>query len=142
MERRWFRFECYNCLHRGTQIPCPPAMHVHVQGTVMELYGVPYLIFAAWLNLVTLMQHTDPKVSYFRGETWSYLRGALSTVDRTYKQIIDPFNLGYGKIIDHLHHNISDGHVVHHIFFTQIPHYNLKKATEVPCGLRCNVLCM
>jgi omega-3 fatty acid desaturase (delta-15 desaturase) len=99
-------------------------------GTVMELYGVPYLIFAAWLNLVTLMQHTDPKVSYFRGETWSYLRGALSTVDRTYKQIIDPFNLGYGKIIDHLHHNISDGHVVHHIFFTQIPHYNLKKATE------------
>ena len=57
---------------------------------------------------------------YFRGETWNYLRGAISTVDRTYRHIIDPLNLGYGRVIDHLHHNISDGHVVHHIFFTQV----------------------
>ena len=26
-----------------------------------------------------------------------------------------------------LHHNISDGHVVHHLFFSQIPHYRLSQ---------------
>ena len=95
----------------------------------IELYWVPYMIFVFWLDLVTYMQHTDEKAIYFRGEAWTYLRGALSTFDRTYRHMIDPLNLGYGRIIDHLHHNISDGHVVHHLFFTSIPHYNLRKAT-------------
>jgi omega-3 fatty acid desaturase (delta-15 desaturase) len=97
---------------------------------VFQNYWIPYWIFVAWLDLVTLMQHTDDNVLYFRGKAWNYLRGAMSTVDRTYRHIIDPFNLGYGRVIDHLHHNISDGHVIHHIFFTQIPHYRLMEATE------------
>jgi omega-3 fatty acid desaturase (delta-15 desaturase) len=92
-------------------------------------YAGPYVIFIIWLALVTYLQHTDEKGLYFKGASWDYLRAALSTFDRTYSHLIDPFNLGYGWILDHLHHNISDAHVVHHLFFTAIPHYRLKEAT-------------
>jgi omega-3 fatty acid desaturase (delta-15 desaturase) len=98
--------------------------------SVVKLYWMPYLVFVAWLSLVTYLQHTDEKVSYFRGKSWSYLTGALSTVDRTYGHLIDPFELGYGFLLDNIHHNISDGHVIHHLFFTTIPHYHLIEATK------------
>ena len=68
--------------------------------TLVQNYWIPYLIFVAWLDLVTYMQHTDEKALYYRGSSWNYLRGALSTFDRTYRHLIDPFNLGYGRIID------------------------------------------
>lgn len=85
---------------------------------LLDAYFVPYLVFSAWLSLVTYLQHTDPKGVYYRDGEWSYLKGALSTIDRT-----------YGRYIDHLHHNIET-HVVHHMLFTSIPHYHLKEATE------------
>lgn len=97
---------------------------------LFQKYWIPYLIFVAWLDLVTYMQHTDGNVVYYRGKGWDYLKGAISTVDRTYKHLIDPFGLGYGRLLDHLHHNISDAHVIHHLFFTQIPHYRLREATD------------
>uniref|UniRef100_A0A7S1IBP3 Fatty acid desaturase domain-containing protein n=1 Tax=Eutreptiella gymnastica TaxID=73025 RepID=A0A7S1IBP3_9EUGL len=86
--------------------------------TLVECYFIPYLIFTAWLSMVTYLQHTDEKAIYYRDGAWTYYLGALSTVDRT-----------YGSIIDHFHHNIET-HVLHHIFFTKIPHYNLVKATD------------
>lgn len=43
----------------------------------------PYLLFVCWLDLVTLMQHTDSNALFFRGNAWSFLRGAMSTVVRT-----------------------------------------------------------
>ena len=95
----------------------------------LSLYFAPYLVFIAWLDLVTFLQHTDEKAIYYKGSAWAYLRAALSTIDRTYCHLIDPFNLGYGWVLDNLHHNISDAHVVHHLFFTAIPHYRLKEAT-------------
>ncbi len=145
--------------------------------TFVDAYLVPYFIFTYWLSMVTYLQHTDVQATYYRDGEWSYLKGnahththpplhftslhlthhsqlstcesgtdsgrcvwcagALSTVDRS-----------YFDIIDHLQHDIGT-HVVHHLFFTKVPHYNLRKATaaikpligkyflEVMCCLCC-----
>jgi acyl-lipid omega-3 desaturase len=85
-------------------------------GFILCYYGVPYLIFVAWLDIVTFLHHTDADVPWFRGQDWYFLKGALSTVDRDY------------GIFNPIHHHIGT-HVAHHIFLT-IPHYHLLEATE------------
>jgi omega-3 fatty acid desaturase (delta-15 desaturase) len=42
--------------------------------TLLDAYFVPYLIFAAWLSLVTYLQHTDPLGVYYRDGEWTYLK--------------------------------------------------------------------
>lgn len=79
-------------------------------------YFMPYLVFVMWLDLVTLLHHTDPTIPWYRGDDWTFLKGALSTIDQDYGWFND------------LHHNIGT-HVVHHIF-SSIPHYHLLEATE------------
>ncbi|CAA7389424.1 unnamed protein product [Spirodela intermedia] len=85
---------------------------------VIKFYWIPYFIFVMWLDLVTYLHHHgyDEKLPWYRGEEWSYLRGALTTIDRDY------------GIINNIHHDIGT-HVIHHLF-PQIPHYNLRAATE------------
>ena len=97
---------------------------------LFKVYFVPYFVFVTWLDVVTYLQHMDEKCLYFRGEGWSFMTGALSTYDRTYRHLIDPFNIGYGRVLDDLHHNISDCHVVHHLFPWGIPHYHLVRAND------------
>lgn len=82
-------------------------------------YGLPLLYFDWWLVTVTYLQHHHEESIVFDNHDWSFLIGGLETVDRTF---------GFG--IDALHHHITDGHVVHHLFFLQIPHYNLPMATK------------
>ncbi|MQL80568.1 hypothetical protein Taro_012996 [Colocasia esculenta] len=86
--------------------------------TMINLYWIPYFIFVTWLDLVTYLHHHghEQKLPWYRGKEWSYLRGALTTVDRDYGWIND------------IHHDIGT-HVIHHLF-PQIPHYNLREATE------------
>ena len=48
---------------------------------------------------------------------WDWLRGALVTVDRDY------------GILNKVFHNITDTHVVHHLFST-MPHYHAMVATK------------
>ena len=103
---------------------------VHGAMLVAQAYVVPYFVFVIWIDTVTYLQHMDEKCLYFRGKSWSFVSGAMSTYDRTYRHLIDPLNLGYGRVLDDLHHNISDAHVVHHLFAWSIPHYNLSAATE------------
>ncbi|CAI9757938.1 unnamed protein product [Fraxinus pennsylvanica] len=85
---------------------------------LLKLYGVPYVIFVMWLDLVTYLHHHghEKKLPWYRGKEWSYLRGGLTTVDRDYGW--------FNKI----HHDIGT-HVIHHLF-PQIPHYHLEEATN------------
>ncbi len=81
---------------------------------LLNLYIIPYFVFVVWLSLVTYLHHTDTTVPWYRTANWNYVKGALSTIDRTY------------GIFEPIHHNIGT-HVVHHIF-SKIPHYNLLDA--------------
>jgi len=85
---------------------------------LLDAYFVPYVFFVMWLDLVTYLHHTDNTLTYYRDAAWTFLKGGLSTMDRS-----------YGRVIDHLHHNIGT-HMIHHLFFTKIPHYHLIDATE------------
>lgn len=55
--------------------------------------------------MITYLHHTSPTLPKYTPESWTYLRGALATVDR------DP-----GFLLRHLMHHIIDLHVVHHLF--------------------------
>nr|AQX92138.1 Om [Nannochloropsis oceanica] len=83
-----------------------------------SIYVVPLLVFNAWITMVTYLQHHDEDTKVYAEGEWNYIKGALETIDRE-----------YGMGIDDLSHNITDGHVAHHLFFTQIPHYHLTAAT-------------
>lgn len=89
--------------------------------TVFKLYGLPWIIFTVWLDAVTYLHHHAPEdggepVPWYRDGEWSYMRGALSTIDRDY------------GFVNHIHHNIGT-HVVHHLF-PSIPHDRLNEATR------------
>ena len=83
---------------------------------LIKFYVMPYLVFVVWLDLVTFLHHTEPDIPWYRNDSWYFLKGALSTIDRDY------------GFINNIHHNIGT-HVAHHIFLN-MPHYHLKDATE------------
>lgn len=85
---------------------------------VFFYYFVPYLIVNFFLVTITILQHTHVDVPHYRGDEWTFIRGALSTIDRS-----------YGWLINIAHHHIQDSHVAHHLFST-MPHYNAIEATE------------
>jgi len=80
-------------------------------------YWNPYFFTNAWLVLYTWLQHTDPSVPQYGEEEWTWVRGALTTIDRPY------------GIFCFFHHKIGSTHVAHH-FFHEIPHYNALEATH------------
>lgn len=80
-------------------------------------YVLPYLTVNAWLVLYTWLQHTDPSIPHYGEGEWTWVRGALSTIDRPY------------GIFDFFHHTIGSTHVVHHLFH-EMPWYNAGIATK------------
>lgn len=78
----------------------------------------PWLVLSFWLFMVTYLQHHSDDGVLYTDDTWSFTKGAFETVDRD-----------YGKWINRMSHHMMDGHVVHHLFFTKVPHYRLEEAT-------------
>ncbi|EPT03337.1 hypothetical protein FOMPIDRAFT_1046891 [Fomitopsis schrenkii] len=87
-------------------------------GTVWRIYFVPWLWAHNWIVTVTYLQHSDPTIPYYRGQ-WTFLRGALATVDRPV----------FGWVGRFFWHGIAHDHVAHH-FFVGVPFYNLPAVTE------------
>ena len=93
--------------------------YVSVQVGVLPVvlwYFNPYLVTNAWLVLYTWLQHSDPSVPHYGEGEWTWVKGALSTIDRPY------------GIFDFFHHRIGSTHVAHHLFH-EMPHYNALEAT-------------
>lgn len=84
---------------------------------VICVYGIPLMIVNGFLVLITYLQHTHPSLPHYDGSEWEWLKGALATVDRDY------------GVLNKVFHNITDTHVVHHLFST-MPHYNAMEATK------------
>jgi len=83
----------------------------------VKYFFIPYLWVNMWLVTITYLQHTDARVPHYRGEEWTFIRGALATVDRDW------------GIFNHVFHHIGDSHVAHHLFST-MPHYHAIEATK------------
>uniref|UniRef100_A0A1I7WMI0 FA_desaturase domain-containing protein n=1 Tax=Heterorhabditis bacteriophora TaxID=37862 RepID=A0A1I7WMI0_HETBA len=86
--------------------------------TWFKYYWIPLSFYGLMLVMVTYLQHHGEQSEVYDDGEWSFVRGQTQTIDRTY---------GFG--LDDAMHNITDGHVAHHLF-TKIPHYHLLDATE------------
>ena len=80
---------------------------------------VPWLVLSFWLFMVTYLQHHSDDGRLYTDDTWTFTKGAFETVDRS-----------YGEYVNRMSHHMMDGHVIHHLFFTRVPHYKLREATE------------
>ena len=90
--------------------------YTHGWKWLVNVYVVPYLIVNMWLVLITDLQHTDMRVPHYRGKEWTWLKGALCTLDRDY------------GVLNSVFHHIGDTHVAHHLFH-RMPHYHAVEAT-------------
>ncbi|KAJ7606173.1 delta-12 fatty acid desaturase [Mycena polygramma] len=88
-------------------------------GAVLKHYIVPYLLCHHWIVMLTFLHHSDPTIPHYRAGQWTFLRGALATVDRPLLGFI-------GRMY---FHNVSHDHIGHHLF-TSIPFYNQPAVTE------------
>jgi omega-6 fatty acid desaturase (delta-12 desaturase) len=87
-----------------------------IYNNLIILYIGPYLIVNSWLVLYTWLQHTHEDIPHYGLDEFTFLRGALSTIDRNYPELIN-----------NIHHDIGFTHVLHHIN-SRCPHYYSREA--------------
>ncbi|CAG9989618.1 unnamed protein product, partial [Clonostachys byssicola] len=90
---------------------------VGVQNTAL-LYAQTWFWVHHWLIAITYLHHTDKDVPHYDAEHWTFVKGAVATIDRE-----------FGFVGRHLFHGIIEYHVVHHLF-PRIPFYYAEEATE------------
>ena len=88
---------------------------------VALFYWGPYMWVNFWLVLYTWLQHTSPDVPHYGDDEWTWVRGALCTIDRPYAECLGFF--------DWVHHHIGSTHVCHHLF-SNLPCYHAVEATQ------------
>lgn len=76
-----------------------------------------YLLTKFRIVAITYLHHTHPSVPHYAGQNWTFMKGALGTVDRS-----------LGFVGRHFFHEIIDYHVIHHMF-PKIPFYRAEEAT-------------
>ena len=70
-----------------------------------------------WLVTITFLQHNDVSVPYYSAKSWSFIRGAASTIDRD-----------FGFIGRYIFHGAIEYHVLHHQV-SGVPCYHGAEAT-------------
>uniref|UniRef100_A0AB38ZLR4 Omegax a desaturase n=1 Tax=Sinonovacula constricta TaxID=98310 RepID=A0AB38ZLR4_SINCO len=83
---------------------------------LVKYYVIPEAVFASWLLIVTFLHHIEEGTPWYSDDSWNYVKGQLSSVDRRYGWAHDVI------------HNIGT-HQIHHLF-SKIPHYHLEEATR------------
>ncbi|PWA84501.1 Delta(9) fatty acid conjugase-like enzyme [Artemisia annua] len=76
---------------------------------------VPWFVMGAILMVLTFLQHNHPSIPHYDSTEWTWMRGALSAIDR---------DIGLMLVKSQ-----TDYHVVHHLF-PAIPRYHAREATE------------
>lgn len=94
------------------------AASIYGSAAVGFWYFGPLLITNAYLILYTWLQHTHPDVPHYGSDSYTRLKGALTTIDRPYTWIVD-----------HCHHHIGSTHVAHHLC-SGVPCYRAGALTE------------
>ncbi|EGU88883.1 hypothetical protein FOXB_00598 [Fusarium oxysporum f. sp. conglutinans Fo5176] len=84
---------------------------------VFLAYGIPYLWVNHWIVAITFLHHTHESVPHYKPSRWTFIDGALSTVDRD-----------FGFIGRHFFHGIIEFHVIHHLF----PCIAVEESKELP----------
>ncbi len=83
----------------------------------MCMYGVPVLVVNAFFVLITYLHHTHLSLPHYDSTEWTWLRGALSTIDRDF------------GFLNRVLHDVTHTHVLHHLI-SHIPHYHAKEARD------------
>jgi len=112
---------------------------------VAMMYIPAYLVCNGWLVLYTWLQHTHEGLAHYGEDDWSWVKGALSTIDRPYADLYcgglfrggGPLSQasseghpnGGGGFHDWMHHRIGSTHVFHHVF-SGAPCYRAVEATK------------
>ncbi|CZT06697.1 hypothetical protein WAI453_006038 [Rhynchosporium graminicola] len=103
----------------GMVVACLYAAVGHFGARMVFLfYGAPWLWTNHWILTITFLQHTDSSLPYYPTNTWSFLRGCASTIDRD-----------FGFIGRNLFHGAIECHVLHR-HASRVPFYHAKEASE------------
>ncbi|XP_019236112.1 PREDICTED: delta(12)-fatty-acid desaturase FAD2-like [Nicotiana attenuata] len=85
-------------------------------------YGVPLQIMSIFIVLITFLHRTHSSLPHYDSSEWDWLRGMSSDSGRL-------SDWGRDSVLNKVFHNITDTHVLHHLF-TTMPHYHATEATK------------